>query len=352
MRRLLTVLLAAILLTFTACGGTDKRDSTSIPCWAEHSEVAASITSYVKSVTDETSDSYLLPEDRIAVFDFDGTLYGELFPTYFDTCLMLHRALHDKTYEAPEEIRIRAAALEEALINYQPIPEPKLSTLKCSAEMFRGMTDEDYIEYIDRFKEEQAYGFNGMCYKDAFYQPMIELVKYLSDNDFVIFICCDTECTIVRELIKGKLDKWIPRYQIIGNTYSFVTTGQGDTDGSKYTITENDKLHIKGYVSEKNQKTNKVISIATKIGKNPALVFGNSSDDLAMGQYAINSGGKGYMLLCDDTERDYGKTEVAEQFAKECGEIGLETISMKNDFTTIYATNFKKVDELSGKSRK
>ena len=93
-----------------------------------------------------------------------------------------------------------------------------------------------------------------------------------------------------------------------------------------------------------------MITIATEIGKGPALVFGNSSGDLAMGMYAIKAGGKGYMLLCDDTERDYGDPQVAAEFAKECEKIGLETISMKNDFTTIYGTNVKKVDELSKKA--
>ena len=350
MKKLLALLMAAVMLTATACGGAEKSGTDTIPYWSEDSEVMQSIVSYVESVTDETSNTYLLPEDRIAVFDFDGTLYGERFPTYFDTCLMLHRALHDKTYEAPEEIKEKAAALEEALLNYQPEPEKTLSTSQCSAEMFKGMINEDYKDYIAKLKEEHVYGFNGMTYSDAFFQPMTALVKYLADNDFVIFICSGSERTIVRELIKGKLDKWIPGHQVMGSTYSFVATNQGDTDGRKYTISEKDELHIEGYVLTKNQKTNKVITIATEIGKGPALVFGNSSGDLAMGMYAIKAGGKGYMLLCDDTERDYGDPQVAAEFAKECEKIGLETISMKNDFTTIYGTNVKKVDELSKKA--
>ena len=51
------------------------------------------------------------------------------------------------------------------------------------------------------------------------------------------------------------------------------------------------------------------------------------------------------MLLCDDTERDYGDLDVAEKFAGECGKIGLETISMKNDFATIYGEEVRKVSE-------
>ena len=55
-----------------------------------------------------------------------------------------------------------------------------------------------------------------------------------------------------------------------------------------------------------------------------------------MGQYVIQHGGKAYMLLCDDTERDHGDTEVAAAFKEDCDKMGMETVSMKNEFTTIY----------------
>ena len=52
----------------------------------------ASLVSYVHAVSDESSESFVPEEERIAVFDMDGTLYGELFPTYFDECLLLPSA--------------------------------------------------------------------------------------------------------------------------------------------------------------------------------------------------------------------------------------------------------------------
>ena len=51
------------------------------------------------------------------------------------------------------------------------------------------------------------------------------------------------------------------------------------------------------------------------------------------------------MLLCDDTERDYGDLAVAAKFADSCEKMGLETVSMKNDFATIYGDNAVKVDQ-------
>ena len=319
--------------------------NVTIPYWTEGSAVADSIVEYVKSVTDETSDSYVAPADRIAIFDFDGTLYGERYPTYFDTCLFIHRALHDETFTAPEDIREYAKAMEEALYNHLPEPDSDKSTAQCAAECFKGMTTEEYREYVKTFMASPAFGFEGMTYAEGFYKPMTEVVKYLAENDFTIFISSGSERAMVRELIKGSLDEWIPSDRVIGSTFSLIASGQGTKAGRKYTITADDQILMEGNLVTKNQNTNKVFSIIDEIGKCPILVFGNSSGDLAMAQYVLQHGGKGYMLLCDDTERDYGDLAVAAKFAASCEKMGLETVSMKNDFATIYGDNAVKVDQ-------
>ena len=79
--------------------------------WSDDSAALSSIVDFVVAVTDPDSESYVAPEDRIAVFDFDGTLYGELYPTYFDVCLFMHRVLHDETFNAPSDIKEYAGAL-------------------------------------------------------------------------------------------------------------------------------------------------------------------------------------------------------------------------------------------------
>ena len=53
-----------------------SQTTDSIPYWAEDSAVAESIIAYVKDITDESSENFVPEEDRIVVFDFDGTLYG------------------------------------------------------------------------------------------------------------------------------------------------------------------------------------------------------------------------------------------------------------------------------------
>ena len=370
MKKHLAITLAIILMSVTACAGTSKgtepaaelgvgteqaaepaveseqaEAAASIPYWTEGSAVEESIIAYVEAVTDESSDSYVAPEDRIAIFDFDGTLYGERYPTYFDTCLFIHRALHDESFTAPDDIREYAKAMEKALYNHLPEPDSDKSTAQCAAECFKGMTIEEYRDYVQAFMASPAFGFEGMTYAEGFYKPMTEVVKYLAENDFTIFISSGSERAMVRELIKENLDEWIPSDRVIGSTFSLIASGQGSKAGRKYTISADDQILMEGNLVTKNQNTNKVFSIIDEIGKCPILVFGNSSGDLAMAQYVLQHGGKGYMLLCDDTERDYGDLAVAAKFADSCEKMGLETVSMKNDFVTIYGDNAVKVDQ-------
>ena len=184
-----------------------------------------------------------------------------------------------------------------------------------------------------------------MTYGEGVYKPMTALVQYLTENGFTVFISSGSERAMVRELIRGTLDEWIPSDRVIGSTFSLIASGQGSKAGRKYTITADDRILMEGNLLTKNQNTNKVFSIIDEIGRCPVLVFGNSSGDLAMAQYVLQHGGKGYMLLCDDLERDYGSQEVADKFADACAQMGLETVSMKNDFATIYGDNAVKVEE-------
>ena len=216
-----------------------------------------------------------------------------------------------------------------------------------SAESFKGYTVDDYRQYIHTFMGKPAVGFENMTYGEAFYQPMVSLVEYLAEHDFKVYICSGTERSLARELTKETLGEWIPPYQIIGTTYSLTATGQGDTAGRDYTYTADDKVLMEGNMTYKNLKMNKVCSIVDEIGVSPLLAFGNSSGDFAMAQYVVQNGGKAYMLLCDDTERDYGDTEKAASFAEKCKGLGFETVSMKNEFETIYGADVKKTQYLT-----
>ena len=316
--------------------------TTSLEYWTEDSPAMKSIMAFVSEVTDEDSDKFVPEAERIAVFDSDGTLYGELFPTYVDQCLMIHRLVHDDTYKGADEDVEYCKALEEYLLIGGEKPKAPRSSGDIIAEAFKGFTVEEYREYIRNFMSEPVAGFENMTYADGYYKPMISLVKYLTENGFKVYINSGAEVNMLRELSKDALGEYIPPYQIIGTEYGFVAENQGETKARDYTPVADERITFDGTVTFKNLKLNKVVSIFNDLGISPLLAFGNSSGDLAMGQYVMQHGGKAYMLLCDDTERDHGDTEEAASFKEDCDKLGIETVSMKNEFTTIYG-DFKLV---------
>ena len=321
-----------------------------IPFWSENSPTVQQILSLVSSMTEETSDAYLPEEDRIAVFDFDGTLFGERFPTYFDNCLFLHRVLDDETFQAPADIKEYAQELRTALENGTEEPESPRSTAQMAAECFAGMTVEEYRAYVRDFMAIPAWGFENMTYGQGYFKPMTALVEYLAGRGFKIFVSSGSERAMVRELMSGTLDKWIPSERVIGSTFSLTATGQGDTSGRSYSFTPDDEVLMEGNLVTKNQKANKVFSIVDEIGKAPVLVFGNSSGDLSMAEYCLQHGGSAFMLLCDDLERDYGDLKTADKFKKTCQESGFHTVSMKEEFASIYGDEVKKTAEEENKA--
>ena len=167
-----------------------------------------------------------------------------------------------------------------------------------AAEAFRGFTVEEYRAYVRKVMAESAAGFENMTYGEGFYLPMVSLVRYLSEHGFTVFISSGSERSLARELIADTLGEWIPPDRVIGSTFSLEASGQGETDGRKYTYASDDRVLLEGNLLQKNQKMNKVVSIVNEIGAAPLLVFGNSSGDVSMAQYAVQHGGRAYMLLC------------------------------------------------------
>ena len=184
--------------------------------------------------------------------------------------------------------------------------------------------------------DEPAVGFEGMTYGEGFYLPMVALVQYLSEHGFTVFISSGSERSLARELIQDALGQWIPADRVIGSSLSLIAAGQGSKEGRKYTYAPDDEVLLEGNLVQKNQRPNKVFTIVDEIGVPPLLVFGNSSGDVSMAQYALQHGGRAYMLLCDDTERDHGDLDIANDFAETCRALGFETVSMRDEFETIY----------------
>ena len=341
----LCVLSLAALVLLPACGQQDMPSSNPLPSWNE-CQASTKLTEFVKKVTTSGKD-FVPAEDRVAVFDMDGTLYGELFPTYLEYVMYEYRVLDDPTYKekASDEEKTFANEIREGVHNNSYPSGTDLRHANLAAKAYSGMTLKEFKDYVRAFIAKPIPSFNNMTYGSAFYQPMREVVNYLNSNDFKVYVVSGSDRFLCQVLVPQALD--IPTERIIGMDVRLEATGQGETDGLSYQLTPEDEIYRTDELLLKNLKFNKVTNIITEIGKQPILSFGNSGGDQSMHVYTINNNpypSAGFQLVADDLERDYSylTEEKIEGLNKQWTDLGLNVISMKNDFKTIYGGDVSK----------
>ena len=327
---------------------SQTKETNALSLWTENAPLKSELTAYMKAITDENSADFIPVENRIAVFDMDGTLCCETDPGYFDHKLLYHRVVEDADYKdkASDEEKETAEIIKTYFETgeYPSGLDVKHGTAVATA--FKGMTIEEFDAYVKAYRDEPMESYTNMTNGQAFYKPMLEVIDYLQANDFKVYIVSGTDRLITRGLAEGIIN--IPLSQMIGSDENLVASGQGDKDGLDYTFTKDDKVITGGEFLVKNLKMNKVSVIEQEIGVQPVLCFGNSSGDAAMANFTINNNkykSAAYMLCCDDTERENGNVEKADKMRKTCEENGYTAISMKNDWTTIYGDSVTKTSD-------
>jgi len=318
----------------------DEAAEEPLSLWTEDAAARTELLSYVEAVTDEEGEDYIPVDRRVAVFDLDGTLFCETDPNYFDYCLLEYRVLDDPDYkdQASDFERVVALKIREQNETGASFEGLEVDHGKAVASAFAGMTVEEFNAYIQRFKQQPMPSYEGMTRGDGWYLPMLQVVDYLRENDFTVYVVSGTDRFIVRGIVDGS-PLGLPAWQIIGSDETLIAPDQGDTDGLSYVYDDDDALVLGGDFIVKNLKMNKVTAIAQEIGVQPVLSFGNSTGDSSMAAY-VTSGNPyrslAFMLCCDDTERENGSAEKADRMFELCGTYGWVPVSMKNDWTTIY----------------
>jgi len=317
-----------------------KADPSSLTYWTEESVARKEIVAFMQAITDPASPDFIPVENRIAVFDFDGTLFCETDPDYFDHMLLAYRVLQDASYrekasDFEKEVAEKIMTLSQTS---NPVGGLDVDHGVAVATAFKGMTPEQFDAYIQEFKKTPMNSYEGMNRGDGYYLPMLQIVDFLKANGFLVYVVSGTDRFIVRGSVNNSpLD--LPPRQVIGSDERTMATGQGDEDGLKYTFQSGDEVVLAGDFQIKNLKMNKVSVIVREIGQQPVLSFGNSTGDAAMANYVINDNpyrSLAFMLCCDDTERENGNPEKAQEMYGLCETYGWVPVSMKNDWTTIY----------------
>ena len=311
--------------------------------WNPDAPALQALIGFVEDVTDETSPDYIPPADRIAVFDMDGTLCGELYPTYLEYYLLARRIFCDPDYQPDAEMLEFGRILRDHALDKSFPDGMDVLHGEHAARAYAGMTLTEFNDFVTNQLVRDVDGFEGMTYANTFYLPMIEVVEYLQENGFKVYVVSGSDRFICRIFIEGVLD--IPYEQIIGMDVDVEATNEDGADGLKYVYTSEDNIVRTDRLLIKNLKMNKVKAIVKEIGRQPVLSFGNSSGDVSMHNYTIFNNrykSAAFMLIADDEERDYGNTEKVQPLKEKWEESGYHVISMKDDFRTIYGDDVVK----------
>lgn len=336
------ILLIIIVLPICSCQNNINNEFES---WDTNSVSLETLRTYVDEVTNEKSDNFVPKQDRIAVFDMDGTLYGEKAPIYIEWIIFAYRVLDDITYKdkaSEEEISVAKKIREAGESGVIP-KELEEEEWIHGAKVFSNMTLDEYSEYVTDFLERDAKGFEQLKYKDMWYKPMLEVIKYLQKRDFNVYICSGTDRTICRIMVSQVLD--IPMSNIIGSDIHYMVEGQDGKNQIAYQYEEGNKIVRTDNPICKDVKFSKVESIINSIGQKPILSFGNSSGDISMSNFVIKNNtykSMAFMVVADDNEREFADMEKANQAYTEWGKRGYVTFSMKDDFKKIYKDNLGK----------
>lgn len=295
-----------------------------LPSWSDAGTKSA-IVDFVGSVTDKASSDYLAPEDRIAVFDNDGTLWTEK-PTYTEVVFALNQ-VEDLVARRPE------LATQEP---FSIILEKGLGSLKeiglrgaiaALTAVYADLDDQEFNARADAFLNEQHLKA-GRTNIEATYAPMVELVDYLDANDFRVFIVSGGTNMFLRTFAETAYN--VQPSRIIGSAMA----GEVAEVNGEVTVQRQPEL---AYF---NDGETKVLNVVRGIGERPTIVFGNSDGDLPMIRYALAGEGPrmGLLLTHDDDEREVAYTRGAEDAIAAASVEGdnFHLVSMKDNFTSVW----------------
>lgn len=323
-------LLAAVLSFLAALLGTTAHaQSDPLPSWSD-GPTKARIVAFVASVTDARGKDFVPKEDRIAVFDNDGTLWSEQ-PMYFQLAFAIDRAkeIVARRPELGGSALLRAASTGD------------LKTLAAAGE--RGIAELVAVTHADTTADEFAgivrdwvrsarHPVTNRLYTEMTFAPMRELLDHLRANGFRTYIVSGGGVEFLRVVSEELYG--VPAEQVIGST---IKSRYESRDGRPQIV----RLPEVDFV---NDKAGKPVAIQKFIGKRPIAAFGNSDGDFEMLEWTTSGSSAvlGVIVHHDDSEREfaYDRNSHFGRLARgleEGPQRGWTIVSIRRDWKTVYA---------------
>ena len=321
--------ISVCVLSLIACTSLAQGTPDPLPSWNDGVAKRA-IVGFVKRVTNEGGPDFVPPEERIATFDNDGTLWCEQ-PMPVQLFFALDRV---KTL-APQHPEWKNEEPFASLLKGNTkaaLADGEHAILKVVAATHAGMTTEEFQKVVKDWLSTAKHPKTGRPYTQMVYQPMIELLAYLRANGFKTFIVSGGGIEFMRAFAEQTYG--IPPEQVIGSS------GQ-----LKFELRDSKPALIKlPEVDFVNDKEGKPISIQKFIGRRPIATFGNSDGDLQMLQWTAAGSGPSlcFYVHHDDSDREwaYDRQSSLGRLDKGLDEArvrGWTVVSMKSDWKRIFA---------------
>ena len=299
--------------------------SDPLPSWNDNA-TKQRIIQFVTKVTTANGPDYVSPEERIATFDNDGTLWTE--QPVVQGAFILYRL--KKMVEKDPSLKQRQpfkAALENDRDYLKTEGMPAI--LELFSATHGGMSDEAFDAEVEAFLADGKHPKLGYSFSKLTYQPMIELLDYLRSNGFKVYIVSGGGIDFMRVISMPLYG--IPAEQVIGSS------------GEKEFIEENGKWSMKrsGKLASYNDMNDKAVNIDLHIGKRPLLAMGNvrSGGDIGMLSYSQGRSGPSLQLLVyhDDPDREFAYVEKDGKSLKAAKANGWAIVSMKTDWKNLFS---------------
>jgi phosphoserine phosphatase len=315
-------------VAFLCVTASDVRADDPLPSWNDGPRKQA-ILDFVAKVTDEGGPDFVLPENRIATFDNDGTLWVEQ-PMYTQIVFAFDRikalAPAHPEWKTTEPF---AAVLAN---DYKAVfAEGEKAGMKLMMLGHANMTPEAFEQIVVDWLATAKHPRFKQLYTDLYYQPMVEVLQYLRANDFKTFIVSGGGIDFMRPWTNRVYG--IPRSQVVG---SCIEVKFEEIDGKPTLM----RLPHANFVDD---KAGKPVGIQRFIGQRPILAFGNSDGDFEMLEWTTAGDGPRLGLIVHHTdavrEYAYDRDSMVGRLVRgldEAKQRGWILVSMKDDWKKIF----------------
>jgi len=306
----------------------DSLPSDPLPSW-NTSATKLSIIRFVEAVIDSSNADYIPREQRIAVFDNDGTLWSEQ-PMYFQLAFALDRV----KVLAPQHPEWKNKQPFKALLEGDlktALAGGEKALLEIIMTTHAGMTTSEFEHIVKDWINTAKHPKTNKLYKEMVFQPMLELLDYLRANGFKTYIVSGGGIDFMRpwtEEVYG-----IPAEQVIGSSGKV-----------KYEMKDGQPVLVKlPEINFIDDKEGKPVGIHQYIGKRPVFTAGNSDGDYAMLQWTSAGSGPRFGMIVHHTDsvREYAYDRHSsighlEKGLDDAGKYNWLIVDMKNDWNKIY----------------